>query len=320
MKARTLFWPFTLIAAGIIWVLVNVGVIAQGNLWALTYYWPFLLIAIGLGLILRTRWPWAGVLISALVVIGAVLVIVFAPQLGWNNANFWAFANTSINFNGGVAGSRNVISQTRQLGDFTTVTVDYPANVTIQQGQAASVTIQAEDNLMPQLSTNVSGRTLVIENSERNWNKRVNPTSTIQVNITVKDMSAVNFSSAGSGRITGLQTDSLKISVSGAGNVTLTGIKVKSLEIQLSGAGSVKADGTADQISIHIGGLGNFDGANLAAQSANASISGMGSATVWARSTFVANISGTGSINYYGSPTVQQTVSGLGRVRKLGDK
>ena len=85
MKARTLFWPFILIAAGVIWVLVNVGVIAQGNLWALTYYWPFLLIALGLGLILRTRWPWAGALISALVVIGAVLVVVFAPQLGWAN-------------------------------------------------------------------------------------------------------------------------------------------------------------------------------------------------------------------------------------------
>jgi hypothetical protein len=309
-----------LIAAGIIWVLVNVGVIAQGNLWALSYYWPFLLIAIGLGLILRTRWPWAGVLISALVVIGAVLVIVFAPQLGWNNANFWAFSDTSINFNGGVTGSRNVITQTRKLEDFTKVTVNYPAKLTIQQGQATSVTIQAEDNLMPQLSTNISGSTLVLENSERNWNKRVNPTSTVQVNITVKDLSAVNFSSAGSGQITGLQTDSLKISVSGAGSVTLTGIKVKSLDVQLSGAGNVKADGTADQVSIHISGLGDFDGANLAAQSANTSISGMGSATMWAKGTLAANISGTGSINYYGSPTVQKTISGLGSVRKLGDK
>ena len=320
MKARTLFWPFILIAAGVIWVLVNVGVIAQGNLWALTYYWPFLLIALGLGLILRTRWPWAGALLSGLVVIGAVLVVVFAPQLGWNNANFWAFGDTSINFNGGVAGSRNVISQTRPLEDFTMINVNYPVNVNIQQGPSDSVTIQAEDNLMPQLSTNISGGTLVLENSEHNWNKRVNPTRTVQVSLTVKNLSAVNFSSAENGTISGLQSDSLSISVSGAGSVTLTGIKVKSLDMQLSGAGSLKADGTADQTSIHISGLGSFDGANLAAQSANASISGLGNASLWTKNALVANISGTGSISYYGSPTVQQSVSGLGSVRKLGDK
>jgi hypothetical protein len=322
MKTRNLFWPFFLIAAGVIWVLVNTGVIAQGNLWALTYYWPFLLIAVGLGLILRTRWSWAGALISALVVIGAVAVVVFAPQLGWNNANFWAFGSgdTTLNFNGGVAGSRNVITQTRSVDDFTAINVNYPIKVTIQQGQATSLTIQAEDNLMPQLSTKVSGGTLVIENSEPSWGKRINPTRTVEVNITVKDLNSIHFSSAESGQITGLQTDSLKITVSGAGSVTLTGLKVKSLDLQLSGAGSVKADGTADQTTIHISGLGSFDGANLAAQSANLSISGLGSATLWTKTTLNANISGTGSINYYGSPNVQQAVSGLGSVRKLGDK
>ncbi len=322
MRKRTLFWPFTLIAAGILWVLINTAVIPVGNLWALTYYWPFLLIALGLGIILRTRWAFTGMVISFLVVAGAVAVVLFAPQLGWNSANTWSignFSNFGGNTGGRVSGSRNIVTQTKEVGDFTRVTVNYPANIIIQQGASVAVKVTADDNLLPQLSTQVIGGTLIIDNSESNWSNRVNPSRTVQVSITVKDLSEVDFTSAGSGTITGLQTNNLKVSISGAGSITFASLKVKSLDMSMSGAGSAKADGSADQLTIHISGVGSFDGKNLAAQSADISISGMGSATVRVTNTLDAAISGTGSINYYGDPTVHKNVSGLGSVHKAGD-
>lgn len=78
----TLFFPLVLIAAGVILLLVNLGVLDSRNLWALQYLWPLLLIALGVGLILRLRWPLATQMIIALAVIGMVVAVIFAPQLG----------------------------------------------------------------------------------------------------------------------------------------------------------------------------------------------------------------------------------------------
>jgi hypothetical protein len=320
MKARSLFWPFTLIATGAIWFLVNFNVIPSENLWALTYYWPFLLIAAGLGLILRSRWASAGVLVSALVVIGAVLVIVYAPQLGWNRAPVWALDTASGGFTGSVAGSGKVVSETRELKSFDTVTFKYPANVVIRPGDSESITIEAEGNLMKQLVARISGNVLYFENSESSWSKRVNPTRTVQVILTVKDLHEVTFARAGGGRIEGLKTDALKVTVSGAGNITLTKVTLGQLGIWLSGAGSVNADGTASSTEVHISGAGNFNGKELAVQTADVTISGLGKVILWVKDTLKADISGSGSIQYYGSPKVQQHISGLGSVQSLGNK
>ena len=189
MKGRSLFWPLALIAAGIFWFLVNVGRMDSTNLWALVYYWPALLIALGLGLLLRTRWGYTWTVISALVVIGGVLVVVFAPQLGWNHAPAGYVFNIGGDFNGAVAGSGKITTATREVQGFTRVDVRYPAQVTITQGTSESLTITGDDNLLPQLDTRVSGGVLTIENHELSWNRRVNSTRTVQINITVTNLS-----------------------------------------------------------------------------------------------------------------------------------
>ena len=94
---RSLFWPLTLIAAGVIWLMISMGQIPAGNLWALTHIWPFVLIALGVGLILRGLWRPLGMAVTALVVIGAAGAIVFAPGGGyaakcWPLENFAALA------------------------------------------------------------------------------------------------------------------------------------------------------------------------------------------------------------------------------------
>ena len=57
MRNRSLFWPFFLIATGIVWLLIEMRTIPADNLWALMYIWPFLLMVAGISLILRSRWP-----------------------------------------------------------------------------------------------------------------------------------------------------------------------------------------------------------------------------------------------------------------------
>jgi hypothetical protein len=322
MKQRSLFWPFVMIATGFVWLMVNLGKIPADNLWALTQIWPYLLMALGVGMILRSFWRPAGMLFSGLIVLAAVLAVLYAPQFGWNTPQDWNVGHINIgrDFTGAVPGSGVVVSEKREVSAFTSVDVRYPADVTIKQGQTDSVTVETDDNLLPQLSTRVSNGTLIIENSITAWNRRVNPSDKIVITITVRDLREVDFPSAGEVRIEDIQSDRLKLSVSGAGNVSLIEVGLGECEVNLSGAGSINASGSADSLDVDISGAGSFNGAELKVQSASANISGVGSAVLWVVNDLSTNISGVGSVNYYGSPSVQKNVSGLGKVSGLGDK
>jgi hypothetical protein len=213
-----------------------------------------------------------------------------------------------------------IVSETRELAAFDGVSVDYPAAVTILQGGTQSVTVEADDNFLPQLTTRVAGGVLHIEVAGIAFGQRVTPSREARITLTVKDLRQVDISSAGSVKVDGLETDALKISVSGAGNLTLSRLAVQTLNLDLSGVGSVTADGTAQTITMDLSGVGSFRGEALKTQNARVDISGLGSATIWVTGQLTANISGTGSVSYYGSPEIRKDVSGLGSVRKLGDK
>jgi hypothetical protein len=316
-KNRSIFWPLALVAAGGLWLLVNVGIVANQNLWALLHVLPYVLIALGIGVLLRARWPVAGMLVTAFIVLGIVLTVIFAPQLGWAAVPPWNFGTS---FGGGVAGSGLVVSEERAVNGIQAVSFKYPAQVFIRQGDSDSMSIEAEDNLLPQLSSRVINGVLIFENKEKSWNKRVNPTKLVHINMTVKDLRNADFSTAGSVNIEGLNTDAFKLSVSGAGEVNLDQMDVRDLNCSLSGVGSVTANGKAGHTELSISGMGSYNGAEVSGQSANVDISGAGSATLWLESSLNASISGAGSVSYYGSPTVSRRLLGVGSLNDLGSK
>src|SRR5687768_9280202 len=117
-QKRSLFGPLLLIAAGVIWLLVKSGMVPSANLWALSHIWPFLLIAAGLGIILRPYWQYTSIALDVLIVGGAVLAILFAPQLGWARPSMLAMFNDGDSFIGpGERGSGNVITEIRDVSD-----------------------------------------------------------------------------------------------------------------------------------------------------------------------------------------------------------
>jgi hypothetical protein len=229
------------------------------------------------------------------------------------------FDNNNVFVGPGERGSGNVVTQTRNVSDFSSLEVSYPAQVLVRQGTQESLKIEAEDNLMPNLKTEVRNGTLRIF-YRREDGKHVNPTKTPKITVTVKDLKDVEFNSAGELVVQKLKSDKLDISLSGAGNVELEDIQTPALSVSLSGAGSATASGTADDLQLNISGFGDFKGGDLHSKSARVDISGAGSATVWADDELSAGISGAGSVNYYGSPTVDRRISGVGGIDSLGDK
>ena len=319
-QRRSLFGPLLLIAAGVIWLLVKSGTIPAANLWALTHIWPFLLIAAGLGIILRSYWKYTSIVLDVLIIGGAILAILYAPQLGWTNPSIISMINNSEPFIGpGERGSGNVVTETRDVSGFQAIDISYPAQVLVKQGSKESLEIEAEDNLLPGLKTQVKNGVLDIFYKTTNG-KHVNPTKTVKITIVVKDLTSVDFTSAGDLTIENLKTNALDVSLSGAGNLKLNKILVKALGVDLSGAGSMSASGTADDLNLNISGFGDFKGTDLHSKDAQVDISGAGSATMWVDNNLDAQISGAGSISYYGSASVTKQVSGVGGVNHLGNK
>jgi hypothetical protein len=319
-KSFSLFGPLLLIAAGVIWLLVKAGTIPSGNLWALTHIWPFLLITAGAGMMLKPFWKYVSLLLDVVVIGGLVLAIVFAPKLGWDNPSMFSFSEHGEPFIGpGVSGSGNVITETRKVSGFDAISLEYPAKVFITQGTSESLKIEAEDNLLPDLKAEVNNGTLEIF-YQKTSGKHIIPTKPIVINIMVKDLADVEFSSAGELKIDGLKSDDLSVDLNGAGDLELNNINIQKLSVNLSGAGSMAASGTADELDVNISGFGDFKSPDLHGKSANVNISGAGSAIVWVDEKLDAEISGAGSVNYYGAAKVDKQINGVGSVSYQGDK
>lgn len=319
-KPKSIFGPLVLIAAGIIWLLVRAGTVPAANLWALTHVWPFLLIAAGLGIIFRSYWAYTSLVLDVLLVGGIVLAILYAPQLGWASPSMMLMFNNSEPFFGpGERGSGNVVSETREVSNFHAIEIDYPAEVIVRQGSQESLEIEAEDNLLPNLKTEVRGGTLEIF-YRREDGKHVNPTKIVQITIVVRNLDEVDFTSAGELTVEGLKGENLDVSLSGAGDLDLKDVQLEELSVSLSGAGSMSASGVANTLDMSISGFGGFKGSDLRSKKAEVSISGAGSATVWVDDDLDASISGAGSVNYYGSPAVTRQVSGVGDINHAGEK
>lgn len=317
---RSIFGPLMLIAAGGLWLMSTFGLIAPGSLWAVLRFWPLLLIALGLDALLRWRWPLLANVADVIFVGLAVAAIIFAPRLGLSSSGGGMEWMPSL-WMGGRAGSGHVITEERAVSGFDGVAFSSFGSLTIVPGAQAALTIEAEDDVMRHLRTDVRGSTLHIGYDERgDWNERVHPTRPVQFTLTVPNLASIDLSGAGNITVDGLSADRLEAHLSGAGNLTFRELEAETFVCDLSGAGSLNAAGTADHLRVVMSGVAGFHGAELRAASADVVLSGTGSATVWATAQLNATLSGVGSVTYYGQPVVNKTVSGLGTVRSAGDK
>jgi hypothetical protein len=222
-------------------------------------------------------------------------------------------------FGGGIPGSGSVQTETRDTGAFESIAIVYPgAEIIVQQGDKEAVEVEADDNLLPQLSTEVISGILTIKNVETNWQNMVNPSQPVRISITAGELNEIVLSApVGDLVVNKLQADALKLVLSGGAQIKLNGIQVDLLDSDLSGAGNIQASGTAAEIKLILSGLGNFNAADLKSNKATIELSGMGNATVQVEKELVATITGAGSIEYLGNPFVEQIVTGAGSVKPV---
>jgi predicted small secreted protein len=218
------------------------------------------------------------------------------------------------------SGSGKVITQNRSVSGFTSVTFAGIGELDITQGTSESLTVEAEDNIMPHITTTVSDGNLRIGFDQENFQNLIRPTHNIKFTLKVRSLNSIELSGLGSVNMPSLQADSLNLKVGGAGGIKIDKLAVGQLTSTMSGAGNLDLSGKATNQTITLSGLGNYGGGDLDSQQATISLTGAGNASVWARNSLNVKISGAGSVNYYGSPTITKSITGLGVINSMGSK
>ena len=192
-----------------------------------------------------------------------------------------------------VNGSGQVATETRPVSGFTGIDLAGSGEVTIQQGEAESLTIEADDNVLPKLTSEVADSILTLDTKP---GTTVRPRSPIRYRVTVKDLTSLGLS--------------------GSGIVTAQGMKIRTLRTDISGSGRVNLSGSADQQDIELSGSGLYEAAELPSQTVSAEVSGSGQVFVTVSGDLKVDISGSGNVTYSGEPRVDSSVSGSGKVIK----
>ena len=192
-----------------------------------------------------------------------------------------------------IKGSGVLASETRPVSGFDAVELADSADVTVSFGDTESVVVEAEDNILPLIVTNVRGGKLVI-----NWkpNTSVSATEPVRVTVTMKSLQAA--------------------SLPGSGNITIAGLDASSVNFNLGGSGNITADGAADSVDVNFSGSGNILCGDLQARSATVELTGSGNATVFATDSLDVTLKGSGNVFYRGDPAkVTQSVPGSGTIQ-----
>jgi hypothetical protein len=236
-----------------------------------------------------------------------------------------------------VRGSGNLIEESRQVSGISGVEFAMPGNLTIEMGSTESLRIEAEDNLMAYIETDVRAGTLVIETTSginlqstrpMNFYLTLTGLDTLAISssgsVEAPDMQAERFSirvsSSGDLSMGDLECTSLQVDISSSGDVTMGTLSAERAEIRLSSSGNLEiADGAMQEQDITLSSSGAYQARDVQSVTAHVSLSSSGSATIRVRDSLSGRLSSSGSVYYIGSPQVNVSATSSGSAEQIGD-
>jgi hypothetical protein len=193
----------------------------------------------------------------------------------------------------GIQGSGKVITETRKIEKFDSVDVGHMFQVEIKVGPKASLKVEADDNLMPLIVTEV--------------NRSGEFTAYLKQGVSkAKKMRLI------------LTTPTLNsVQIGGASSLDVVGLKNKMFDLECGGATGIKLAGEVDQLSIEADGACSADLTRLIARSAFVETSGAASVMVKVLMELRVDASGASSVTYYGSTrSVKAEATGFSTIKK----
>lgn len=191
-----------------------------------------------------------------------------------------------------VSGSGNVQTEQRNVGEFKSIDISGAFTVEIVAQKDFAVEVEADDNILPLVKTEVEDGVLKIER-EGHFSGH----SKVSIRVSAPNIENLEVSGASKVSVNDLNNDFLNLDVSGASKIDIRG-KTTRLKMDLSGAS-------------------NIDAENLMAENVSVEASGASKVGVFVSNELYADVSGASRVNYSGEPqTVEKKTSGASSVKK----
>lgn len=210
-------------------------------------------------------------------------------------------------------GSGNIITQNRSVGNFSGISVSNSFDVEVKIGAVTEVRVEADDNIMKHIVTNVSGNDLRIKvEGMHNINN-----AHMKVYITTPELNSIKASASSSVKVLDVIKNNGKLHFTATSSADIEAeVDAPEVEAEANSSGSVTLRGKTKNYKAQVSSSGDIKSAGLLSENTEVEASSSGSADVHASVSLNAKASSSGSIDYRGAASVQQSVSSSGSVEK----
>lgn len=209
-------------------------------------------------------------------------------------------------------GSGNIVSETRTTGGFDGVRVGGGFEVDITKGETHSVIIEADDNLIRNIETNVNNGMLVIKSRNNSRNAH------LKAIITTPELNRVDASASANVDVKGAFTSpgDVHYEASSAADIKAD-IITPEVNTNASSGGEITLTGRTRKFKGSASSGGVIDAKNLLSEISTADCSSGGTIKVFASVQLDASASSGASIVYKGGGKVKKSVSSGGSVSTI---
>jgi len=205
-----------------------------------------------------------------------------------------------------------IITEKRNLPYFNSIFIEDNIDVYIVQDTFRNVKIEAGKNIISNIKTEVTEKTLFIKNTNTcNWVRSYK--KKIKVFVTTNDL--IKITHDGEGLITSNDTltDTLFLHITGAGDIKLN-INAKLIWLDMYVLGNVELSGVTDRLNASVNSFGHLLTEDLICDECDILSTGEGDAYIHCEKSLKATIKHIGNIYFYGNPVVESIITGDGRI------
>lgn len=204
----------------------------------------------------------------------------------------------ACNMAGAITGSGTVMTQTYDFTGFDEIEIGNAFTATVTQGNAYSIVVRVDDNLLDKLVVTQEENRVAIGLKEGTMVTG----ATLEADVTLPYLSRVNAYGASRVQLNSFETgDTFFVDVFGAAELS-GDVDAVDMELEAGGAGRLYLAGTASNVQAKAAGASIIDLTELSAIDAQIEASGASTVTVNIDGILDADVDGASNVYYLGQP------------------
>lgn len=208
--------------------------------------------------------------------------------------------NFDMNFMTGVKGNGNVQTENRSSNEsFNKISASQGLDVYLTQGNEESIIVEADENLLDIIKTEVKGNELRIYSKNN-----IGYAASKKITVTFKDISSIESTSGSDIRSTHtIKVDNLELNTSSGSDMNLS-VETNQLNCYSSSGSDLRLSGSTEKLFAKSSSGSNIKASDLISQSSQVKATSGSDITVNTSKELTASANSGGDVKYYGNPVI----------------